>query len=226
MYWKQYNDDAFLDICWLAVKRSFNYQVATDKNDDGITEMNSSEYVKDKLLNAVLWITSLDALKEMATYRNDASLLLQVNEQLVKARPNSEKQFWNETMKYYQYNETNSCLMADGLVGQRCAEVFGLPDALNSKRMTSHFEECYKHLVKPLKDYDGDGSGDVGAANIWHPQGAAGTKASEFDHDNEVWTGVSYNLAASMYHWGKLSNKEDLKKAALRPAKAFICKVG
>jgi hypothetical protein len=44
---------------------------------------------------------------------------------LAKARPNSEKQFWNETLGYYQYNETIPFLMADAMVGQRCAEVFG-----------------------------------------------------------------------------------------------------
>jgi uncharacterized protein (DUF608 family) len=219
MYWKQYKDDAFLTECWPAIKRSFNYQVATDKNDDGITEMTSSEYIENKLLNAVLWITALDALKEMATYRNDVSLLRQTNEQLAKAKPNSEKQFWNEALGYYQYNETIPFLMADAMVGQRCAEVFGLPAVLDAKHMTSHFEQCFERLVKPLRDYDGDGVGDLGAANILNPQGEPGIKTSEHKHEYEVWTGVAYNLAASMYHWGKLSNKESLKKNALLTGK-------
>ncbi|GHT21201.1 hypothetical protein FACS189430_00860 [Bacteroidia bacterium] len=221
MYWKQYKDDAFLAECWSAIKRSFNYQVATDKNDDGITEMTSSEYVGNKLMNAVLWITSLDALKEMATYRNDANMLQQANEQLAKARPNSEKQFWNETLKYYQYNETIPFLMADAMLGQRCADVFGLPPALDGKRMTSHFEQCFERLVKPIRDYDGDGFGDLGAANILNLQGEPGIKTSEYEmaHEYEVWPGVAYNLAASMYHWGKISRMEDLKKKALLTGK-------
>jgi non-lysosomal glucosylceramidase len=219
MYWKQYGDDAFLSECWPAIKRSYNYQVATDMNDDGITEMNSSEYVKNKLLNAVLWITSLEALKEMAAYRKDAALLSQADAQLAKARPNSEQQFWNASLGYYQYNETNHALMADALVGQRCGDVFGLPPALNEKRMTAHLEQCFDRLVKPLRDDDGDGVGDLGAANIGSPQGEPTVKTSEYDHDYEVWTGVSYNLAAVMYHWGNYSGNETLKKNALLTGK-------
>jgi non-lysosomal glucosylceramidase len=219
MYWKQYRDDEFLDECWLAIKRSFNYQVATDKDDDGITEMTSSEYIDNKLLNAVLWITSLEALKEMATYRNDAHMLLLANEQLAKARPNSEKQFWNDTLGYYQYNAENPNLMADAFVGQRCADVFGLPPVLDDRRMVSHFEQCFERLVKPLRDDDGDGIGDLGAANILNPQGEPGVETSEHAHANEVWTGVTYNLAASMYHWGVRSGNEALKRNALLTGK-------
>lgn len=215
MYWKKYKDDAFLDTCWLSVVRSFNYQVSTDKNDDGITEMTSSEYIDNKLLNAVLWITSLEALKEMAAYRNDETMLFMAGAQLEKARKYSELQFWNEKYGYYQYNENIPFLMADAFAGQRCADVFNLPAALNEKRMVSHFHQCFDRLVKPLKDYDGDGIGDLGAANILNPEGAPGIKTSEHKHEYEVWTGVSYNLAATMYHWGKKTKDKELMKKAL-----------
>jgi non-lysosomal glucosylceramidase len=219
MYWKQYKDDAFLDDCWLSVIRSFNYQVATDKNNDGITEMRSSEYIDNKLLNAVLWITSLEALKEMSVYRKDATMEYLVNLQLSKARPNAEKQFWNEQLGYYQYNETIPFLMADAFVGQRCADVFNLPPVLDEKRMVSHFNQCFERLVKPLRDYDGDGIGDMGAANILNLEGKPGLKTSEYDHEQEVWTGVAYNLAASMYYWGRRSGNEELKQKALLTGK-------
>jgi non-lysosomal glucosylceramidase len=219
MYWKQYGDDAFLDDCWLSVVRSFHYQVTTDKNNDGITEMISSEYVDNKLFNAVLWITSLDALKEMAVYRNDKEMETQASWQLAKARPNSEKQFWNEQLGYYQYNDTVPFLMADAMVGQRCADNFNLPPALDEKRMISHFHQCFERLVKPLRDYDGDGIGDMGAANILNLEGKPGVKTSEYKHEQEVWTGVAYNLAASMYHWGVRSGDEALKQKALLTGK-------
>jgi non-lysosomal glucosylceramidase len=219
MYWKQYGDDVFLDDCWLSVIRSFNYQVATDKNNDGITEMTSSEYIDNKLLNAVLWIASLEALKEMSVYRKDETMEYLANHQLSKARPNAEKQFWNETLGYYQYNETIPFLMADAFIGQRCSDVFNLPPVLDEKRMASHFNQCFERLVKPLRDYDGDGTGDLGAANILNLESKPGVKTSEYDHEQEVWTGVVYNLAASMYYWGCRSGNEDLKRKALLTGK-------
>lgn len=219
MYWKQYKDDAFLDECWQAITRSFYYQVATDKNGDGITDMSSSEYVENKLLNAVLWISSLEALKEMAIYKDDKVILFMANDQLVKARKNSETQLWNEELGYYQYNEKIPFLMADAFVGQRCADVFNLPPALSEKRMVSHFHQCFDRLVKPLKDYDGDGIGDLGAANILDLHGKPGLKTSEFRHEYEVWVGVSYNLAASMYYWGKRKGDNELMKKALLTGK-------
>lgn len=219
MYWKQYEDDAFLDECWLSIKRSFNYQVATDKNDDGITEMISSEYIDNKLFNAVLWIASLEALKEMAIYRSDSEMEYLAGLQLEKARKNSEKQFWNKELGYYQYNETIPFLMADAFVGQRCSDIFNLPPALNENNMLSHYNQCFDRLVKPLKDYDGDGIGDMGAANILNPQGGPGVKTSEYNHEYEVWTGVSYNLAAGMYHWGKKYGDRQLMEKALLTGK-------
>lgn len=219
MYWKQYKDDAFLDECWLSIVRSFNYQVATDKDNDGITEMISSEYIDNKLFNAVLWIISLEALKEMATYRNDKTMEFLAVNQLEKARKNSETLFWNEKLGYYQYNEKIPFLMADAFIGQRCADVFNLPPALNEKNMLSHFNQCFERLVKPLKDYDGDGIGDLGAANILNTQSEPGIKTSEHAHEYEVWTGVSYNLAASMYHWGRKFNDKRLMEKALLTGK-------
>jgi len=219
MYWKQYKDDAFLDECWLSVVRSFNYQVATDKNNDGITEMSSSEYVNDKLLNAVLWIVSLEALKEMSAYRNDNVMEHLADTQLEKARKNSESQFWNEKLGYYQFNENAPLLMADALVGQRCADLFNLPAALDEKHILSHYHQCFERLVKPLKDYDGDGIGDLGAANIMNVQGGPDIKASEWNHEHEVWTGVSYDLAAGMYHWGKKYGDKKLMEEALLTGK-------
>jgi non-lysosomal glucosylceramidase len=219
MYWKQYGDNAFLDTCWNSVIRSFNYQVATDKDNNGITDMRSSEYIDNELLNAVLWITSLEALKEMAIFRGDKEVETLAGFQLSKARPNSEKLYWSEQLGFYKYNETVPFLMADAMVGQRCGDVFGLPSALDPKRMYSHYNQCFERLVKPLRDYDGDGIGDLGAANILNLEGKPGVKTSEHAHEQEVWTGVAYNLAASMYHSAVQNNDAALKQKALLTGK-------
>ena len=58
-----------------------------------------------------------------------------------------------------------------------------------------------------------------GAANILNLEGEPGLRTSEHRHEYEVWTGVAWNLAASMYHWGSRSNDEDLKRKALLTGK-------
>jgi uncharacterized protein (DUF608 family) len=157
----------------------------------------------------------------MSVYRKDKEMETQANRQLAKARPNSEKQFWNEPLGFYQYNETIPFLMADAFVGQRCADVFDLRPALDEKRTVSHLHQCFERLVKPLRDYDGDGIGDMGAANILNLEGQPGVKTSEYNHEQEVWTGVAWNLAACMYHWGRRSNDEELKQKALLTGKGI-----
>lgn len=215
MYWKQYKDDAFLDEVWASIMRSYYYQVTTDNNEDGITEMRSSEYVDNKLLNAILWIAALEALQEMAEYRKDEHALAEARWQLSKARPNTEKQMWNERLGYYQFNPKDTHLMADAFAGQRCADSFGLSPTVDEGRLVSHLKQCFERLVKPLKDIDGDGVGDMGAANIMNEHGQPAEGSNEHNHHREVWTGVTYNLAASMYYWGKRKGDESLKQAGL-----------
>ena len=60
--------------------------------------------------------------------------------------------------------------------------------------------------VKPFKDYNGDGEGDVGAVNGRNSNGTA----IGGQQPDEVWTGTSYFIAAMMYHWGKQTNDTQL----------------
>jgi len=97
--------------------------------------------------------------------------------------------------------------MSDGLNGQRYCETFGLPDILPSKRIKSHFKQVYRKCVKPLKDYNKDGIGDVGAINGIKEDGTFLNN----NQSDEIWTGSTYLLAASMFHAG-------LKKEAFKTA--------
>ncbi len=84
--------------------------------------------------------------------------------------------------------------------------------------MTSHYKQAFKRLVLPLVDTDNDGIGDTGAANVLTPEGEHAVETCQWDHPNEVWTGISYSLAASLYHWGKRVNDGELQKEALLTA--------
>jgi non-lysosomal glucosylceramidase len=217
-YWKKTKDDKFLEEVWPALGRSFAYQKSTDSDGDGLSEMKSSEYKDNKLFNAVLWLGALEALQVLAEYRSDRDFLAQVTAELSKARASTEQQFWNEQLGYYQYNAHNHDIMGDAMIGERYVDVTGLPPVLTPERLTSHYRQLFKRAVLPLKDLNGDGVGDLGVANALHPDSTPGVGDSEYAHQFEVWTGVSYSAAANLYAWGKRIEDGSLLADALLAA--------
>jgi uncharacterized protein (DUF608 family) len=213
-YWIRTKDDKFLDEVWPAVVRTYHYQKSTDTNGDGLSEMKSSEYRDNKLFNAVLWIGALESLREIAS-RKDQAFLKEVNAELEKARASTEAQFWNPELGYYQYNEHIKDIMGDAMLGERYIDETGLPPVLNADRLTSHYRQLFRRCTLPLKDLNGDGVGDMGVANALHPDSTPALGISEFSHEIEVWTGVSYNAAANVYHWGKRIDDGALMATAL-----------
>jgi len=214
-YWKKTGDNGFLDKALPAITRSYAYQKTTDTNDDGISEMKSSEYLDNRLFNGILWIGALEALIDIAKFIGDESLKVDAEGQLAKARDAIERNMWNNRYGYYQFNENNPNLMADAFIGQRYIDNTGLENALNRDRITSHYRNAFRMAALPLPDTDGDGIGNMGAANLAIGAESKGSENSEFEHHLEVWTGVSYALAANMYHWGKKTGDGGLQAIAL-----------
>jgi non-lysosomal glucosylceramidase len=217
-YWHKTRDDAFLDVVWPALVRSFNYQKTTDTNGDGLSEMKSSEYLDNKMFNAVLWLGALEALQAFAEHKHEDAFCKQVSEELRRARASTEEQFWNEQLGYYQYNQHNQDMMGDAMIGERYVDVTGLPPLLDPNRLTSHYHQLFRRAVLPLKDLNSDGVGDMGVANAVHPDSTPGVGDSEYTHQFEVWTGVSYCAAANVYHWGKRIGDGSLQADALLAA--------
>jgi uncharacterized protein (DUF608 family) len=108
--------------------------------------------------------------------------------------------------------------MADAMLGERYIDVTGLPALLNEERMTSHYKQAFKRLVLALPDQDGDGIGDLGAGNSLTPDSKPGLESSEYSHEFEVWTGISYSFSANLYHWGKTHNDGSMVSDALLTA--------
>jgi uncharacterized protein (DUF608 family) len=180
--------------------------------------MKSSEYLDNKLFNAVLWIGALEMMKSVGQQRKEDTLCMEICELLEKARASTEKQFWNAQYGYYQYNQHNDDIMGDAMIGQRYIDVCGLPPVLTPDRMASHYRQLFKRGVMALKDCNGDGIGDVGVANAVHPDSLPGVGDSEYTHQFEVWTGVSWCATANIYHCGKVRNDGALQANALLAA--------
>ena len=214
-YWHKTKDDEFLDEVWPALVRSFRYQKTTDTDGDGLTEMKSSEYKDNKMFNAILWLGALEALEAMAGFKKESAFLVEVRAELSKARTSTEQQFWNKQLGYYQYNQNNHDIMGDAMIGERYVDVTGLPPVVNPDRLTSHYRQLFRRAVLPLRDFNGDGVGDMGVANALHPDSTPGVGDSEYAHQFEVWTGVSYCAAASLYSWGKRLHDGALQADAL-----------
>jgi uncharacterized protein (DUF608 family) len=193
----------FLKETWPAVVRTYRYQLTTDTDDDGITEMKSSEYRNNRLFNAVLWAGALECLTNMCDIMNEPVLKGEVIIQLSKTRNAIEKNFWKNDPGYYKYNEKLDYLMADAMLGQRYLDFEELPVLLDENRLASHYKQAFKSLVLHLPDQDGDGIGDLGVANALTSDSKPGVEASEYSHEYEVWTGISYSFSANLYHWGK-----------------------
>lgn len=211
-----YKDKDFLDYCWPAVKLTYEFMKSQDSDGDYLPNNNGSDNTYDRwglygtsLLCGGLWAGALEATEKMAEIKKDP-MLDEVRNWLKNAKANLDKQLWYDKKGYYKIDsdgKTSTAIMADGLNGQRYCEYLGLDDILPREKMISHLRKVYEMCVVPLADFNGDGIGDCGAINGRKEDGTdIGLGQSE-----EVWTGVSYFLAATMYNLG-------LKEEALKTA--------
>lgn len=206
-YYYLYKDRKFLSRIWEACLQTYHYMKTTDKNNDKLPDNYGSDNTYDSwglygtsLLCGGLWIGALEAMKKMAEVM-DPPLIKEIDEWLRQARENLEKQLWMDKDNYYRIDtesKENHAVMSDGLNGQRYCESFGLPDILDKNRMKAHLKRVYLQCVVPMKDYNKDGIGDMGAVNGVNRDG----KFLNTNQSDEFWTGSSYFLSASMYHAG------------------------
>jgi non-lysosomal glucosylceramidase len=209
-YWKATGDRNFLQEVYPALVRTYRYQKTTDTDGDGLTEMDSSEYLGNKFFNAVLWIGALECMREITRELGDTAMAGVAEADLKLARASAEREFWDDKLGYYRFNETNTALMADALVGMRIPATFGLPPLLEPARVTSHCRQMFRRLVAPLRDFNGDAIGDMGMANCLTPDSkpAITCTVPEQAHCYEVWVGVSFVAAANLIHQGRMANDD------------------
>lgn len=215
-YYYFYKDKEFLDYVWPACKATYHYMKTTDSDKDFLPNNSGSDNTYDSfglygtsLLCGGLWVGALEAMEQMAIIEKDP-ILPEVKNWLISAKKNLDSQLWNQSGGYYNMDtegKYTTAIMSDGLNGQRYCESFGLGDILPREKMKSHLEKVYQRCVVPLTDFTGDGIGDVGAMNALKDDGSY----LGLGQSDEVWTGTSYFLAASMY-------KAGLKEEALKTA--------
>jgi non-lysosomal glucosylceramidase len=220
--WAKTKDQHFFDEAWPATLRAFDFMMSIT-DSDGLSRRSGSEYERPELYNAVLWMGSMEALQQMAHHKGDSILTKRIADTLNKTHEATESTLWNEKYGYYQYNSRRDALMADATLGERFVDATGLEPVLEPKRLTSHYNEVFKRLVVPLRDYNGDGIGDIGMANCLNPDSTPAIGVAPMigliGHVFNVWAGVTYCTAANLYNWGKRQNNSELVKSALIAAR-------
>lgn len=216
-YYYLYKDKEFLNYVWPACKATYGYMKTTDTDKNYLPNNYKSDNTYDSwglwgtsLLCGGLWVGALESMEKLAEAQNDP-ILPEVQLWLKNAKGNLDKELWNDKGKYYKIDSGSkfpNSIMADGLNGQRYCEEYGLDDILPKDRIHSHLQQVYNHNVVPLADFNGDGVGDCGAINGIKEDN---TYIGSLQQAEEIWTGSTYFLAASMYHAG-------LKEEALKTA--------
>lgn len=241
-YWKKTNDSAFIHDVWEAITESYIYERRTDTDNDGITNMKSSEYERNELFNAILCIGAMEAILELcAAYPEfaqqkvqysiinpegflihsvDENIVSDVSKELERTRNYVENRLWNENDGYYQFNSETPIIMADAFVGECHIRNAGLKSSVNNERLSRHWKMTYACNVEPCYGKNGEGKGHCGAKNLVTVKSEKKYHTADgvIDHASDVWTGVTYLLSANMYHTGTVLNDEKLKLEALDTA--------
>jgi len=84
-------------------------------------------------------------------------------------------------------------LQADQMAGQWYSRALELPPIVDNNKSRSTFQKIYDFNVMKVK------GGKFGAMNGMHPNGTLDTTSMQ---SREIWTGVTYSIAAAMIQEG------------------------
>ncbi|XP_022105236.1 non-lysosomal glucosylceramidase-like [Acanthaster planci] len=148
-----------------------------------------------------LWLAALRCMVEMAHILGHDTDASEYSAILDKGKVSYEAKLWNG--KYYNYDSSHSPLsqtcMADQLAGQWYLRACNLArdqtgaDIFPANHVRSALETVYRTNVLPFRE------GRFGAVNGVKPNGRIDCSTMQSE---EVWTGVTYGLAASMIQEG------------------------
>ena len=195
-------DRSLVEAGWPAVQVALDYLKGFDRDGDGLPEndgLPDQTYDTWPMRGASaycggLWMAALEAAVEMARLVGDETAARRYAGWLAQAQVSYEAKLWNG--RYYDYDTDGShrdSLMADQLAGQWYADLCGLPPVVPDDHVRSALEAIYQANVL------GFAGGQMGAVNGTRPDGSVDRSA---DQAEEVWTGVTYGLAAFLLQRG------------------------
>ncbi|XP_071706483.1 uncharacterized protein [Rutidosis leptorrhynchoides] len=191
-----------LDV-WPAVRAAMDYMDQFDRDGDCLIE---NDGFPDQTYDAwtvhgisaycgCLWIAALQATAAMAVQLDDKISAQKYKKKFVKAKTAFESKLWNGS--YFNYDSgsssTSKSIQADQLAGQWYTASSGLPNLFDDSKIQSSLQKIFDFNVMKVK------GGRMGAVNGMHPNGKVDETCMQ---SREVWTGVTYGVAATMIHAG------------------------
>ncbi|MDR2041176.1 MAG: hypothetical protein LBP98_02515 [Tannerella sp.] len=225
----------FLSRNWEKIKRSIEYLIREDENQDGLifkTQPNTYDIAFHGVNTYVggLYLAALRAGEKMARVMNDTTAAARYQTLYQAGADNTMDRLWNESFGYFvqdvdareyplhQYG--NGCL-SDQLFGQTWAELLGLGDLYPGHAIDQTLRSIWKYnwtndvgpqteLHLPERYYARSGEPGL-LVCTWpfskHP-GEAGVR-----YRDEVWTGIEYQVATNMIYRGMLDEGLALVRA-------------
>ncbi|TYI06232.1 hypothetical protein ES332_A10G144000v1 [Gossypium tomentosum] len=192
-------DMAFGIEVWPAVRTAMEYMEQFDRDDDGLIEIDG---FPDQTYDAwtvhgvsaycgCLWLAALQAAAAMAQRLGDKFFAETCKTKFFSAKSEFEKKLWNGS--YFNYDSGSSSnsksIQADQLAGQWYTSSSGLGPIFDEFKTRSSLQKIFDFNVMKIK------GGRMGAVNGMHPNGNVDESCMQ---SREIWTGVTYAVAANM----------------------------
>lgn len=184
---------------WPAVCAAMDYMDQFDRDCDGLIE---NDGFPDQTYDAWtvhgisaycggLWLAALQAAATMAHRLGDRPYAEKYKLKFMKAKAVYEAKLWNGS--YFNYDSGTSSnsrsIQADQLAGQWYAASSGLPPIFDEHKIRSALQKIFEFNVMKVK------GGRMGAVNGMTPKGKVDETCMQ---SREIWTGVTYGVAANM----------------------------
>ncbi|URD94902.1 hypothetical protein MUK42_29117 [Musa troglodytarum] len=192
-------DMSFGRDVWPAVCAAMDYMEQFDRDDDGLVE---NDGFPDQTYDAwtvhgisaycgCLWLAALQAAAAMAQRLGDRAYAEKCKIKFLKAKPVFESKLWNGS--YFNYDSGSSSnsrsIQADQLAGQWYTASSGLPPLFEEIKIGNTLQKIFEFNVMKVR------GGRMGAVNGMNPNGKVDECCMQ---SREIWTGVTYSLAATM----------------------------
>ncbi|GAB4844094.1 hypothetical protein Ancab_014058 [Ancistrocladus abbreviatus] len=188
---------------WPSVRAAMEYMEQFDRDNDGLIENDGfpDQTYDTWTVHGVsaycgcLWLAALQAAAAMAFQLGDKEFAEKCKTNFLKAKYIFEAKLWNGS--YFNYDSGSSSnsksIQADQLAGQWYAASSGLPNLFDDYKIRSALQKIFDFNVMKVR------GGRMGAVNGMHPNGKVDETCMQ---SREIWTGVTYAVAATMIHAG------------------------